>query len=177
MSWDCISAWIEHHPGLASWVQALGSIAALGLAVWIPASQRRYEFRRNAAQERDRSVGYATRLFLMIKELETAILAINDRYQLGTSSVDLQIAVVLERLLDRFHDGFRDDLDAERIILTMDFRSLLTDLITVLRADLGFPGKDHRDGQVSEFKQLFEPMLDNAAALLVAAKEAQQTTH
>ncbi|WP_460139705.1 hypothetical protein [Pseudomonas sp. S2_E01] len=29
MSWENISFWIEHHPGLASWVQALGSIAAI----------------------------------------------------------------------------------------------------------------------------------------------------
>jgi len=29
MSWESISFWIEHHPGLASWVQAFGSIAAI----------------------------------------------------------------------------------------------------------------------------------------------------
>lgn len=35
MSWECVSYWIEHHPGLASWVQAIGSIAAILAAVWI----------------------------------------------------------------------------------------------------------------------------------------------
>jgi hypothetical protein len=40
MSWESVSCWIEHHPGLASWVQALGAIAALGIAIWIPNRQR-----------------------------------------------------------------------------------------------------------------------------------------
>jgi hypothetical protein len=29
---ECFLLWVEHHPGLASWVQAIGSIAALILA-------------------------------------------------------------------------------------------------------------------------------------------------
>lgn len=40
MSWEVVSCWIEGHPGLASWVQAVGSIAALGIAIWVASSQR-----------------------------------------------------------------------------------------------------------------------------------------
>ncbi len=39
MSWDCVSYWIEHHPGLASWVQAIGSILAIVGAVAVSRSQ------------------------------------------------------------------------------------------------------------------------------------------
>lgn len=39
MSWECISYWIEHHPGLASWVQAIGSILAIVGAVAVSRSQ------------------------------------------------------------------------------------------------------------------------------------------
>lgn len=35
MSWEAVSCWIEGHPGLASWVQAFGSIAAILIAVFI----------------------------------------------------------------------------------------------------------------------------------------------
>lgn len=35
MSWEIVSCWIESHPGLASWVQAFGSIAAILAAMWI----------------------------------------------------------------------------------------------------------------------------------------------
>ena len=41
MNWEAVFRWIETHPGLASWVQAVGSTAALGIAIWISSSQRR----------------------------------------------------------------------------------------------------------------------------------------
>lgn len=49
MSWECVSYWIEHHPGLASWVQAVGSIAAILAAIWIASRDSR--MRRNAEAE------------------------------------------------------------------------------------------------------------------------------
>ena len=45
MSWEVVSCWIESHPGLASWVQAFGSIAALGIAIWVGSSQRRAQMK------------------------------------------------------------------------------------------------------------------------------------
>lgn len=45
MSWEVVSCWIESHPGLASWVQAFGSIAALGIAIWVASSQRRAQMK------------------------------------------------------------------------------------------------------------------------------------
>lgn len=45
MSWESISYWIEHHPGLASWVQAVGSIIAILVAVRVASSQRREQLR------------------------------------------------------------------------------------------------------------------------------------
>ncbi|NWA24713.1 hypothetical protein HX866_07395 [Pseudomonas gingeri] len=38
MSWEIVSYWVESHPGLASWVQAIGShvalVVAIGVAWW-----------------------------------------------------------------------------------------------------------------------------------------------
>lgn len=36
MNWEVVSCWIESHPGLASWVQAIGSILAIGAAGLFP---------------------------------------------------------------------------------------------------------------------------------------------
>lgn len=36
MCWEVVSCWIESHPGLASWVQAVGSITAVGIAMIAP---------------------------------------------------------------------------------------------------------------------------------------------
>lgn len=46
-----LSFWIEHHPGLAGWLQAAGAIIAIGVAIWIPARQRTNS-RRDAELER-----------------------------------------------------------------------------------------------------------------------------
>lgn len=37
----CVLEWIEGHPGLAAWVQAIGTIAAVAFAVWLPMRDRR----------------------------------------------------------------------------------------------------------------------------------------
>jgi hypothetical protein len=51
MSWEVISTWIESHPGLASWVQAFGSVAAILIAVWISNTESRI---RKAAEKHAR---------------------------------------------------------------------------------------------------------------------------
>ncbi|MDY7565826.1 hypothetical protein QN400_10695 [Pseudomonas sp. RTC3] len=54
MSWESISYWIEHHPGLASWVQALGSILAILVAVRVASSQKREQLKNERIRfERD----------------------------------------------------------------------------------------------------------------------------
>lgn len=61
MSWECVSYWIEHHPGLASWVQAVGSILAIFAAIWI--ANRDSRLRRNSEIQ--------TRLGAIVRALTT----------------------------------------------------------------------------------------------------------
>ena len=49
MSWEVVSCWIEGHPGLASWVQAVGSIAAIIFAVCVAGRESR--LRRRSEDE------------------------------------------------------------------------------------------------------------------------------
>lgn len=51
MNWESVSFWIEGHPGLASWVQAIGSIVAILIAVWISNTDSRI---RKAAEKHAR---------------------------------------------------------------------------------------------------------------------------
>jgi hypothetical protein len=46
MSWEVVSCWIESHPGLASWVQAIGSIFAIAAAGWFPFAHERAKEKR-----------------------------------------------------------------------------------------------------------------------------------
>lgn len=36
-----VLTWIEQHPGLAAWLQAIGTLAALGIAIGIPIADRK----------------------------------------------------------------------------------------------------------------------------------------
>jgi hypothetical protein len=47
-----VFAWIEGHPGLASYIQMIGSLATLALAVWLPHRQRHALERATALQLR-----------------------------------------------------------------------------------------------------------------------------
>lgn len=42
MSWNNILCWIEAHPGLSSWIQAFGSIAAIIVAIVLSGRESRY---------------------------------------------------------------------------------------------------------------------------------------
>jgi phage-related tail fiber protein len=64
MSWQAISLWIEGHPGLASWVQAFGSIAAIFLAVFIASRDSRLRRKAEAAAR--------------LGAIDRAMIAIND---------------------------------------------------------------------------------------------------
>lgn len=52
MGWECVLGWVEHHPGVASWVQAVGSVGAIGIAIWIASSQRRSQIRSERKKEK-----------------------------------------------------------------------------------------------------------------------------
>ncbi|WP_155766714.1 hypothetical protein [Pseudomonas putida] len=66
MSLESILNWIESHPGLASWVQAVGSIAAIVAAIWIASRDSRMrrkaeaESRKNALARAEAVVSEAT---------------------------------------------------------------------------------------------------------------------
>lgn len=45
--------WIEKHPGLASWVQAIGSIIAIGIAIWVPYWQKKQAHEQARQAEAD----------------------------------------------------------------------------------------------------------------------------
>lgn len=55
MSWECISYWVEHHPGLASWVQAVGAIISIWGAFEISRRQQNAQLKKAEKEIRDRS--------------------------------------------------------------------------------------------------------------------------
>ena len=46
---DALLCWIEHHPGLAGWLQAIGSLLAIAIAIMVPYWQARKQGERAQA--------------------------------------------------------------------------------------------------------------------------------
>lgn len=61
--WPMISTgalpWMEAHPELAAWVQAVGSILALGVAIWIASQQARQAASERVEQRRETAAAVA----------------------------------------------------------------------------------------------------------------------
>lgn len=107
MSWESMLFWIEHHPGLASWVQAVGSIGAILGAFAISAAQsRRHEklLRREAS---DRFDAY----YAVVKNAaETSMLVTEFAHN---KSADFEFRSVWEKYLGEL---LRASLDAAKAI-------------------------------------------------------------
>lgn len=137
MSWEYISCWIEHHPGLASWVQAVGSICAIIYAVRIANKQ----FQRTVDQQNkeeilqnQRLIGYAGRVVGTMRSTYTGI----ERYEYGIDEIqrcriDLNdIALVMK---DISIDNIKNlDICIEWIHL----RHCLTNFVSALERDRTF---------------------------------------
>lgn len=97
MGIESVLSWIEAHPGLASWVQAIGAIAALGLALWIPSRQQLVE--RKEVEKKRKSM-----LLVFLVECEWVI-AITQR---DSATLDVR-----KRLIRELLTGARSAIDAD----------------------------------------------------------------
>lgn len=82
MSWEVVSCWIESHPGLASWVQAVGSVIALLFAVLLPYFGRRAD-RKQAEDNR------AALMFVLFTDAELIVDSCNSKNDIAQARVRL----------------------------------------------------------------------------------------
>lgn len=133
MSWEIVSSWIEHHPGLASWMQAFGSIAAILAAIWIAGSQARNQLKREKREAAERSLAQAGRLYLIAKEYCDTLLSVVKPAHEDTSGIgDQSVSVAFGRIINRLNENFDDDLNPARNVQIHILRASLTSLIFVL---------------------------------------------
>ena len=82
MSWEVFSRWIEGHPGLASWVQAFGSIAAIIGAFAISYSQLKKQEMQSVRTARLKSEAF----FAVVQNAARSGIAIGDLADQSPSS-------------------------------------------------------------------------------------------
>lgn len=120
MSWEVVFCWIEGHPGLASWIQAIGALVAIGIAIWIPNRQRLSD--RKEAQKKEKTL---LLVFLVESELVITIM------QRDSATADVRIRLFRE-LLARIRFIIEAESDADRaadcLRLKYQFEGLLWEL-------------------------------------------------
>jgi hypothetical protein len=116
------------------WIQAVGLIVGLMVAIAVPAIQRRQEFAAQRAQLREHNVGYGRRLHYFTLELlellgrigaNLAHLRATDRHRCQRN---------IEDFLHRVFESHKHDVNDERIVIIHDLRHLAQTLADELES-------------------------------------------
>ena len=143
MSWECVSYWIEHHPGLASWMQAVGAIAAIGIAIWIPYRQRAKEAEERANVRSELELSRTEQLLSINNELEMIVGNLPHEYAGADYNLTNQMSRKLfEDLIERLNYWQREELCSERLGICLSIRIELYDWLKF------FSEKDDHNGGV-----------------------------
>ncbi|WP_458368746.1 hypothetical protein [Pseudomonas mandelii] len=169
MNWECVSYWIEHHPGLASWVQAFGSIAAILAAIWVASSQARNQLKREKRDAREKSLAHAGRLYLVVKEYCDMLDVVNPVHEDDSGAADQSVSVAFSRIMNRLNSNFDDDLNPARNVQIHILRASLTSLIFVLD-NARHLNADERATEILRLKRLAPALLESCTALVESAK-------
>jgi len=116
------------------WIQAVGLIVGLMVAIAVPAIQRRQEFAVQRKQLRDRELGYARRLHYFAVELVEML------GRIGANLVHLRATDrhrcqrTLEDFLHRLFESHKHDLNDDRIVIIHELRNLANGLIDELES-------------------------------------------
>ncbi|UZE30275.1 hypothetical protein [Pseudomonas asplenii] len=141
MIWDSISCWIESHPGLASWVQAAGAIAAIGIAIWIPYRQRAKEAEERANIRSELEMSRTEQLLAINNELEMIVTALPYEHAGADYNLTNEMSRSLfESLIERLNYFQREELSPERLTICLSIRIELYDWMKF------FSEKDDHDG-------------------------------
>lgn len=90
MSWEVVFRWIESHPGLASWVQAFGAIAAILVAIWLSGRESRYRLH----VERQARKNATARAILIAENCRVRVIQALDTWSKGLQTKSLQSVVM-----------------------------------------------------------------------------------
>lgn len=136
--------WIESHPGLAAWVQAIGSLVAVGaaalIAVWQSASARAAE--RQAAQQTLRTNRQSVGLIVATVSRFVSSFASNvgDRPHLDSlphvRTIDSALEVYRDTISALRMSELQDSILCERVLVVQSYIGGILDMLENLRAYL-----------------------------------------
>ncbi|WET08657.1 hypothetical protein P3S72_19375 [Pseudomonas sp. D3] len=164
--WEGFLCWVELHPGLASWVQAFGAIAAILVAMLIASSQARNQIKREKEDASQRSLAQAGRLYLIAKEYCDTLLNVVEPAQEDNSGLaDQIVSVAFSRIINRLNANFDDDLNPARNVQIHILRASLTSIIFILENGRHIDPYE-RISEIVKLRELAPDLVESCKALL-----------
>lgn len=148
---------------IAAWVQAVGSIIALGIAIWIPANQRKHDDIANSLKEFEAACCRARRLEYVAAELAILIARIHStavaQIALGEVAFDrLMFGDILGRLSDLEREGARDG----NIAIVAGLRMVLSELHDALVTTSIYHPLPNADELFTQWETMAKQLCQNA---------------
>jgi len=116
------------------WIQAVGLVVGLMVAISVPAIQRKQEFQEQRKQRRERDVGYARRLHYFGIELLDLLGRISASLAHLRATDRHRCQRTLEDFLHRLFESHKHDLNDDRIVISHELRQVTQALIDELES-------------------------------------------
>lgn len=118
----------------AGWVQAIGLIVGIMVAVVVPSIQRKQEAQIAHLQRREREIGYARRMQYLCGELSELQGRINLNLNHLRATDRHRLQHTLQDYLHRLFESHKHDLNDDRVVLAHELRQVANDLIDELES-------------------------------------------
>ena len=76
--------WLDGHPELAGWVQGVGSLIGLAIAIWVPKNIARMAEKRHLVEARHRAMGMGLAVRYQLRRIKFPLKAILDQWPQGS---------------------------------------------------------------------------------------------
>ena len=118
----------------AGWIQAIGLIVGLMMAIAVPAIQKRQDFAFQQKQVRDRETGYARRIQYLCGELNEVLARISVNLMHLRAADRHRLQRMLEDYLGRLFESHKLDQNDDRVVIAHELRLVANEMIEELES-------------------------------------------
>jgi hypothetical protein len=118
----------------AGWIQAVGLIVGLMVAIAVPGIQKSQEAKSQHKQMREREVGYARRLQYLCGELNELLAKISMNLIHLRATDRHRLQHTLQDFLHRLFESHKHDLNDDRVVIAHELRQVVNELVDELES-------------------------------------------
>jgi len=118
----------------AGWIQAIGLVVGLMMAVCIPAIQKKQEAAIQHKQMREREIGFSRRMQYLGAELHELLTKINVNLVHLRATDRHRLQHTLQDYLHRLFESHQQDLNDDRVVIAHELRQVVNELVDELES-------------------------------------------